>query len=511
MSDAYKYFTSPKIDFTDSIKPRLSYNIHPKQYQIPFKTGTIRPARMRRERIPKLHSVYLKAGYGLYSTPILEAYVNNRWSRDYSIGAYATHYSSNGDIDNSFFFDDKFGVYGRKFFRKHTLSANLDYLLTKHHLYGYDTETSFAPGFVFDVEPKIVNQFNASANFASNFSKKSSIKYDLGADFFIYSDKYGTKENELTFYTNISKLIKSDTLVDIAIKTDFASHELDTNKFSSSLIYLMPKYIISRNDWKISVGANLINESGTLDKFHVYPDIRGSYKISGKYLQAYSGVTGNIQKNNLATLNSINPYLSYKLNTIKHTNVKMIFYAGLSGMLNSFTSFDAGFEYKNLNRIPFFINRYDTSLNSITSGFDVIYDNGSSTNFYGQLSYFQAGKFKFTLKGNYRTFDLKNEDKAWHYPSFKLDLIAKYNFANKITISSEIYFANKSYAKGLNPTDGEVELKGFVDANFDLEYKFSKAFSVFLTLKNVANKNYYIWNNYQAHGLNILGGLTVSF
>ncbi len=55
------------------------------------------------------------------------------------------------------------------------------------------------------------------------------------------------------------------------------------------------------------------------------------------------------------------------------------------------------------------------------------------------------------------------------------------------------------------------QLKGFVDMNIGLDYRYTKNISLFVNLNNLTNNQYQRWVNLPVYGFNVMGGLTVSF
>jgi outer membrane receptor protein involved in Fe transport len=73
-----------------------------------------------------------------------------------------------------------------------------------------------------------------------------------------------------------------------------------------------------------------------------------------------------------------------------------------------------------------------------------------------------------------------------------------------------VFAFSSRYAKVYEPA-GEKKLKGFVDANLGIDYRYSKIFSLFLNFNNIGAVRYYYWDNYPSQRFNLLGGLTYSF
>jgi hypothetical protein len=145
-----------------------------------------------------------------------------------------------------------------------------------------------------------------------------------------------------------------------------------------------------------------------------------------------------------------------------------------------------------------------------TRRFQVNYDDVKSFNFHGELSYQFAEQFRLTFGADYHSYyELKNERKAWHLPTFKWTVASSYNFRKKLLVSAEVFSFNKTFAKLAG--DLETKVKGTVDANLSATYFYSKNFSVFANVNNVAAVQHNRWYNYPTYGFQVIGGLAFSF
>ena len=104
------------------------------------------------------------------------------------------------------------------------------------------------------------------------------------------------------------------------------------------------------------------------------------------------------------------------------------------------------------------------------------------------------------------------DQKAWHRPNTEVKLDAKYNIRDKLYVNAAI-FGRGSYFVRVQQVGGysEESVKGYLDANLGLEYRYSKILSVFANLNNVGFARYYYWNDYPSERFNMLAGITYSF
>ena len=68
---------------------------------------------------------------------------------------------------------------------------------------------------------------------------------------------------------------------------------------------------------------------------------------------------------------------------------------------------------------------------------------------------------------------------------------------------SDVFYIGKQYAIA-------GQLPGMVDLNLGVDYRYSKLFSLYVELNNMANYKYQRWYNYPSQGIWFLGGLKVT-
>ena len=110
---------------------------------------------------------------------------------------------------------------------------------------------------------------------------------------------------------------------------------------------------------------------------------------------------------------------------------------------------------------------------------------------------------------SYFRYELDEEAKAWHMPSFKTNITVQYKFNEKVFINAEVYGLDKTFAK---LPGNEVEtLPGIVDLNLGGEYKFNKYFTMFANLNNLLDQKHLRWYNYPSYGFNAMAGVKLNY
>ncbi len=107
VSEAFKINAEPKIDSVElGNKKEISYSIN----SIPV-ASTFTPAKGKAktlQRIPKerFYNNFISAGYGNYSTPIIEIFAHSNSSNYNDFGGFFNYHSSGGGIDGIVLNDD---------------------------------------------------------------------------------------------------------------------------------------------------------------------------------------------------------------------------------------------------------------------------------------------------------------------------------------------------------------------------------------------------------------------
>ena len=101
--------------------------------------------------------------------------------------------------------------------------------------------------------------------------------------------------------------------------------------------------------------------------------------------------------------------------------------------------------------------------------------------------------------------------KPWHMPEYEITLTTKYNLREKIIIGFDIFAISNRYAKDFYNPATPIKLKGTIDVNLGVEYRYNKLLSAFVKFNNIGAVKYSKWNQYPTQRFNALIGLSYSF
>jgi len=516
ISDAFKINENPGFVETKVETPKLNYPILKKQILTTFTVEPIEPAKMKREKLPKLYKSYVKIGLGSNLTTLADIYYNNTRSRKHSYGIQASHFGSQGQIKDagfSGFSNNSIDIYGKKFMRKHLASGGLDYNYDALHFYGYD------PAEFTTIDKKSTKQFFSKAGFdagVKSFLKDSAdINYDVKLNYDYLWDNYSADEHNVVVDAELQQFYNKELIkLNASLDINSFGNSQDEN-YTNGILKLHPQ-IISRGDkWRLNAGLGIFMDADNTARFYFKPIAEFKYNVVDDIIIPYAGITGEVKRNNFRSFTDENPFLISNLE-LRNSNHKPQLYAGIRGSFSSKIAFNVKASRGKVEALPLFVN--DTSV-SLANKFAVIYDTVTVSNFSGEVTYRQGEKLNLMLRGDYFIYEMRNEQKPWHLPSYKVTLSGKYNLKDKIIAKVDIFAFSKQFAKTFDPTEGEElrdgvyakTLNGLVDINLGVEYRYSSRLSAFLNFNNLAAVRYYRWNNYPTQRFNVLGGVSYSF
>ena len=140
ISDANKLNSQPVFTDTTFTVPKLEYLTLTRKYKTSFAAEPIKAARVGEATLTKLYKFLLKAGFGNYTMPYGEFFVNNTYSRTYSVGAYLKHFSASGKIKGWAYPGNSENIvkfYGKKIFKQHIMGGSIAYNRNVYHYYGF--------------------------------------------------------------------------------------------------------------------------------------------------------------------------------------------------------------------------------------------------------------------------------------------------------------------------------------------------------------------------------------
>lgn len=485
-------------------RPSFTYDFRPFSFQAAQINPAIRPLKLKQEEASNVFGGYLSAGYGNYSSPYLEGFINSRRDRNKLVGAHAfLKNSGKGPVDdkNSGSGSSGVSVYGKAFSDFISLSAEAGYENRFTHFYGYPAGATLGA----DDIRQAFNLFSLKGELSN--TKNTAFAWQLGAGFSYLADLYEARESEADFDFNSSYELSEESV--IAVAADYAI----INR-KDSLVEAQPRSLFSVNPryefypvegLKLSAGIVAAFENDTIDRkdVHAYPDLRASYPLSPS-VDITATLTGGIEKVSLQSLSGENMWIDANV-PIFHTNKLLELQAALHTRIGNKIAVNGGFALATLKNLYFFRNTVQDP-----SKFTVEYDDVTDrTNFFASLAFAQTETFKFMIRGDVYSYSTDIEE-AWHRPTYKVTGETSANIFDKFLL--DVSVISQGGMKAFDPVaDAQVELDAAFDLNVRMEYLVSDSFSLFAQFNNITANQYPLFFRYPVRGFQTLGGLTWSF
>ena len=532
ISDAFKVKETPTLDDEETAKKEnIQYNIFSFPVASTFAPSKGKAANVDKSAEEKLFNNYLTLGAGNYGTIAAELFITENISNTDYFGGMLRHNSSQGGIKD-IRLDDKFFntaldlTYGSRT-NGMSWNADLGYKHQNYNWYGifpglFDNATIDA----IDEQQTYHTLYVGGRLNLDTILKESTLKFSR------FWDAFGSAENRFVAkpsleFDIVEQKIKAEFVVDYLSGT-FDKNIDDTKsiKYGFTNVGFQPSVKIHKNDLTINAGVGFFysaaQEAGE-NKFFIYPQVTGAYKVVGDLMIFYAGLEGTLHQNSYSDFVQENFFVSPTLN-IAPTDQKYDIYAGLKGKLASSVSYNIRGSYKNEEGKALFKSNIFYNNNTNTDGyvfansFEVVYDRVKTLSFFGELKADFSKNVSFGVNGTFSSYSTTAEKEAWNLPAIKLAATLDVNITPKLYAGTSLFFVGerKDIFRQATvtlpfPDDVNITLKSYFDLNAHLGYKYSERLSFFLKGNNLANQQYQRWSNYPVQGLQVLVGASYKF
>ena len=516
LNDAFKIDLQPEDNVdTKSTGAPLIYKLNPAPAPASFNTSPIKPVRIKDDAIKKLYHGWLKAGYGLENMPLVDAAFNSLRSKRFDAGAHLYHLSAGGKIKDYGFPGNSttnFTTFGNRYFEKFKLGASLGYRFDKVHYYGFKSP----PELYSKSETKhTLQDINGKIDFESLGKEKEKWSYRGGVEFYGFNNNRDFNENNIRISAGLSKWM-NNAYFHVCASGEFGNIEQPTFSFGRNIIRFEPKFSIEQGMMKVDIGARMAIESNNGESdYRLYPVLEADFRLIEDAVRIFGGISGDLQRNDLRSFARENPFFGNFVPMV-NTNRKLVAKAGTSIRLEHDLMLSAQASWQRARNLPFFFNEYRSDF---PTTFGVVYDTGTQLQFKASLEYKKTEKSSLSLTTEYNRYDLDVLEKAFYAPRLRTGLNGHYTIGEKILIKADLFYNNGVYGYGytlqndtITPVKGEVvELKGWIDLNLSIDYRYSKTLSAWVSLNNLGFSRYFRWYEYPSYRMLGLAGITYSF
>ena len=532
LPEAKKRSFLPDMNDTTKVRPDFHYDVKATPFLPEYTISPIKAAALLPDPLTKLYKSYVNIGIGNYFTPLVELSITNQRSKNGSIGFYARHFSSNGNlvIENGSkafagYMDNDASLFGRRLFKKNTLEGSLDYSEKTRHAYGY------SPSFK-DYNPShsqtrlTYTNLDAKASFASVNLDSSEFSYDFHASFNYFTSEKNRYQRKVSVSGIMSKSY-DEFYVGSGLNYD-SYHFSDFLKIPAQYVASISPFLKkSSEEWNFKLGlqALLEKDNTAFTRLHVYPDVNFGFNIVPAYLNFFAGLTGRLEKNEPSKVILENPYLNpdgslYKLPSTSHD---IIVLAGLKGNTGLGGNYIVSGSYSLIRDMLFYSNIVIPDILNPKRGnyFSALTDDVQLLNVHAEMNGPVNDKLSFYGVANLYNYTMSKYQFPWNKPGWDGKLGLKYNLRDKIIAGMEISVQGKRrlVVNGENlfpvetpPVDQVAifEMPAHFNLNLSAEYRYSKILTFWTKLNNISYKRYTEWVYYPTEGFMFMVGFTYS-
>ena len=532
ISDAFKVKETPSFeDEETSNKENIQYNIFSFPVASTFTPSKGRAANVEKSEQEKIFSNYVTLAAGNYGTANAELFVSQNVSNTDYFGGMLRHISSQGGIKD-ITLDDKFSntsldlTYGSRT-RAMNWNADLDY---QHQIYNwYGLHPSFFDQATIDgIDEKQTYHnlyFGGRLSLGDSFLKESSLKFNR------FWDAFGSAENRFIVkpsmeFDIIEEKFKANFILDyISGEFDKPLFGGNSYKYGFTNVGFSPSIRLQKDDLTVNAGIGLfysIASEGGENKFFIYPQVTGTYRLVGDLMIFYAGLEGTLKQNSYKDFVDTNFFVSPTL-AVAPTDQKYDIYAGLKGKLANSISYNIRGSYANEENKPLFKHNGFDDDNANDEGytygnsFDVVYDKVKTVSFFGELKADFSKNVSFGINGTFSSYSTDAAKEAWNLPSIKMGANLDVTITPKWYAGTNLFFVGERKDQFIHssllidyPLEN-VTLDSYFDLNAHIGYKHNERLTFFLKGNNLANQNYQRWLSYPVQGLQIMGGASYKF
>jgi hypothetical protein len=293
ISDVHKIELRPQA--YDSILPgkSITYDILPVKADVPARVDSIEAARLNiRMAQEKLYKGFIKAGFGLYTTPLVELYYDQTRSTSNGYGLHYKHMSSNGGIADrgpSDYSHNGLDAYYNAYLRHQSVQGRVIYDRKRVSYYGYNATDSLENlhTLMGDVPDDAVKQVYNDIGFAirvkSLFKDSSRLANDVGLEVHNFTNLTKSRELGVKLNARLSLEQGNETYGgEVVIDNNSYTGERDSLpdlRQNGTMVGISPFVSTTDGKYLVRVGAGIYVDAMGKTTFHFYPQVHAEYRL----------------------------------------------------------------------------------------------------------------------------------------------------------------------------------------------------------------------------------------
>lgn len=499
--------TTSKVNFSaasplpDSVRPVLQYDVPAQNLSFIYQSPAIKPLAANIDSAVHWNDInYIKAGYGNYTTPYLQAGLSFGDGINYAANIHAKYTSSKGPIEFQQFSKMNIEAIGilNTLDNKNEWIGKLAYDRNTQYQYGFKPDSL---KFSKDDLRQSFTTLTGKVGFRNKTENSLGLSYNPNASLSLFTDGNGGRENNFIVNAPLSKSLVKIFALNVGLTADVTGYRSDVASIDNNLYYLTPNLEFKTPNFRLAAG---FTPSWDNTIFALLPNFTAEAKMNEEKFILQAGWIGYYNKTTYQYLASVNPWLQQPTSLL-NTRIKEQ-YAGFKGSLGGHFTYNAKVSYLELIDQPLFVNDTITG-----KSFKVLNEpEMKDIRLHGEVGYTQMENFSLIAGATFNQYSsLETNAEAWGLLPLELTGSLRWKLMKDLLLKSDLFFWDGAHYR--NKSLQSQKLPAAFDLNAGVEFAITPELNLWLQFNNIFNNKYERWNQYQVLGFNVLAGVVYSF
>ncbi len=496
-----------KINFSaaapspDSILPPLQYNVPAQNLFFTYQPATLQPiAASIDSAVHWENKDFIKAGYGNYTTPYLQAGISLGDGQKSVINIDAKYIASNGQTLAEQYAEtnaELIGIFNPN--DKIEWGGNLFFNNSNQYQYGFQPDSLKLNKK--DLQEQFTT-FGSSVGLRNKSDNSYGLSYNPNITIHEFSDNRSGQESNFILNAPLSKSFGDIFAFNLSLYANLTNYTSDSAGTINNVLYsFAPAVQFKTPNFKLIAG---VTPSWDNSLFKMLPNFSIEAKLKGEHFILLAGWTGYYNKTTYESLAAINPWLQEP--TFLNDTKIIEEYAGFKGSAGNHFTYNAKISYLQFTNQPLFVNDTITG-----KSFQVVNEASmKDIRVHGEIGYTFQEKFSLLAGATFNQYNsLQTNPQPWGLLPTEINGSLRWAIFKDVLVKSDLYFWDGAEYRMQNLSAGK--LSPALDFNAGIEFPIFPRFNFWAQFNNIFNNQYQRWNQYPVLGFNVLAGFIYSF
>jgi len=485
----------------DTTPPRLTYLIPASNVIPPLTPFGIRPLTRPVDSASSWSNAnHLRLGYGNLGTPVVEAGLSFGDTR-HRAALSAGHQSSRGPRP----FQD---VSRTRLRAEAALPAggNAEWSvkagLARETFFQYGFDTALFRNVGRDDVLRRYTTVSVATGLRNLAETEFGLRYHPTLSVDLLTDNRSAGEADIVVDLPVERSVGERFTLGLGVNADLTRLSPDGLPAIANDLFTVPLTLAYQGE-KAGVKAGII-PSWDNGAFVLLPTLRAEVPIAGEQWVLQAGWIGHYEKGSYKRLSALNPYIDLPAD-LRNTRLTER-YAGFRGVLAKTFTYNARAGVTTFRNAPLFVNHGIAG-----RAFRTLFEERlEALHIRGEIGYVQGEQFSLQAGLNIYGFTKQvTEEKPWGMIPLELEGHLRWRILKDLSFTTDMYLWRGAAFR--QPSGATLRLAGAFDLNAGLEFRVARKLSIWARFQNITNARYQRWNQYDAYGFNLTGGLALQF